>query len=321
MNNLLSVEHLKTTFRSRTRTVVAVEDISFHVKYGETLGLVGESGCGKSVTALSIMQLNNKSRSEQSGKIMFDGRNLLELNDEEMRKIRGSQISMIFQEPMTSLNPLFTIGNQMSEVIQLHLKKDKRQAREYSIDMLRKVNITRPEGIIDDYPHTLSGGMQQRVMIAMAFACNPKLLIADEPTTALDVTIQAQILRLMKQLQKDYKMALILITHDFGVVAEMADRVAVVYMGVVMEEADIFTIFDEPKHPYTIGLINSIPRAAVGKKRLVSIPGFLPSVYRQRTGCPFYERCSQAQDICCQKVPSLKQISVNQKVRCWMTDK
>ncbi|WP_018660766.1 ABC transporter ATP-binding protein [Heyndrickxia acidiproducens] len=323
MEKLLSVNQIKTEFKTEKGSVTSVDDVSFDLKEGETICLVGESGCGKSVTSLSIMQLLEKNGKVTEGTIEFNGRNLLDLSENEMRKIRGNTISMIFQEPMTSLNPVLTIGDQLSESIRLHMGYSKKQAKDYSIEMLKKVGIPRAEEIIDDYPHRLSGGMRQRVMIAMALSCKPKLLIADEPTTALDVTIQAQILKLMKQLRKESKTSIILITHDLGVVAEMADKVAVMYAGQVVEETDVFTLFDNPKHPYTLGLMKSIPHITnPDDMRLDSIPGSVPSLHNMPKGCRFYDRCPFAMDRCLEEQPKLKPIKDRQShsIRCFLYD-
>jgi len=318
MENLLTVRNLQTAFTTDGREVISVEDVSFSLKPGEVLGIVGESGCGKSVTSSSIMRLLGKKGRVRQGEILFEGTNLLELSDDQLRDIRGNQIAMIFQEPMTSLNPVFTIGYQMTEAIHLHLHLSKKEERDYAINMLNKVGIPRAEAIFDSYPHTLSGGMRQRVMIAIALSCNPKLLIADEPTTALDVTIQAQILDLMKKLCKASNMAVMLITHDLGVIAEMADRVIVMYAGQVMEEADVFTLFDHPKHPYTQGLMKSIPQIDVAEgERLVSIPGTVPTAYQMVQGCRFHTRCAFATEQCRQEVPALMDAGQNHWARCW----
>lgn len=321
MDYLLAVNQLQTAFSTDGREVVSVDDVSFRLKPGETLGIVGESGCGKSVTSSSIMRLLGKKGKIRRGQILFEGTDLTQLTEEQMREIRGNKISMIFQEPMTSLNPVFTIGYQMIEAIELHLKMNKKEAREYAVEMLKKVGIPRAEAIIDSYPHTLSGGMRQRVMIAMALSCKPKLLIADEPTTALDVTIQAQILDLMKKLSKASDMAVMLITHDLGVIAEMADRVIVMYAGQVVEEADVFTLFEEPKHPYTKGLMNSIPHVdAEEDARLVSIPGTVPSLYQMVQGCRFHSRCPQAVQRCQCEAPPLMQAGQDHYTRCWLAE-
>ncbi|MFS0781266.1 ABC transporter ATP-binding protein [Bacillus sp. 1P06AnD] len=320
MKNLLEVDHLQTVFQSRQSEVVSVDNVSFSLKPGETIGIVGESGCGKSVTSLSIMRLLGETGKIKKGDIRFNDESLTQVSEHRLRQIRGNDISMIFQEPMTSLNPVFTIGNQLMEGIRLHLKFSKKDAKEYAVDMLKKVGIPRAVSIMEEYPHALSGGMRQRVMIAMALACNPKLLIADEPTTALDVTIQAQILELMKELRKEYNTAIMLITHDLGVVAEMADKVIVMYAGQVVEEADVFTLFDDPKHPYTQGLIQSIPHLEYEKEtRLTSIPGMVPTLHNMPKGCRFQTRCPLATDVCRQE-PPLFSVSEGHASRCWLSE-
>lgn len=313
---ILSVKDLRTSFFTGAGEVKAVEGVSFNVYPGKTLGIVGESGCGKSVTSLSLMRLIPHPPGKIiGGEILYQGRDLLKLPMDEMRKIRGNEISMIFQEPMTSLNPVFTIGNQICEAIALHQKGlSRKEVRERAIEMLKLVGIPAPEKRIDDYPHQLSGGMRQRVMIAMSLSCNPKILIADEPTTALDVTIQAQILDLLKNLQEKVGMAIILITHDLGVVAEVADEVMVMYAGKVAEQATVKEIFGNPKHPYTRGLLNSIPTLSqdptgkIKKKRLEPIPGIVPSLLELPAGCRFQERCSYVTDECRTQEPDLRTI-------------
>lgn len=318
MDNIIQVSNLQTVFNTDDGQVVCVDDVSFGLKPGEIIGIVGESGCGKSVTSLSIIRLLGNKGKISKGEIFFEGTNLLELNEKQMREIRGNKISMIFQEPMTSLNPIFTIGDQITESICLHLKKSKQEALKLAVEMLEKVGLPRADKIINDYPHALSGGMRQRVMIAMALVCNPKLIIADEPTTALDVTIQAQILDLMRKLSKEFNTAIMLITHDLGVVAEMADKVLVMYAGQVVEEADVFTLFQNPEHPYTQGLMRSIPQVYTEKiERLESIPGTVPSVYQMFSGCRFNERCPLATERCKNEVPELIDSGSNHKVRCW----
>src|SRR5512132_1419568 len=295
MSHLLEVNNLQTHFPTRAGLVRAVNGVSFYLDSGELLGLVGESGCGKSITALSIMRLIAPPGKIVGGEITFDGKNLLKLSDAQMRQIRGDDIAMIFQDPMTSLNPVFTVGEQIAEALRLHRKLNRKAARDAAIEAMREVAIPDPARRADDYPHQLSGGMRQRVMIAMALACNPKLLIADEPTTALDVTIQAQILDLMRDLKKRVGAAIVLITHDLGVVAEVAERVVVMYAGKVVEEAPVRELFKEPLHPYTQGLLRSIPRidtAAIQKKRLEAIPGVVPSLLHLPQGCRFAPRCS-----------------------------
>ena len=315
--NVLTVENLVTSFNVSGREINAVDDCSFHVQKGKTLGIVGESGCGKSVTSLSIMRLIPSPPGKiKSGKILFDNKNLLELNEKDMRSIRGNKISMIFQEPMTSLNPVYTIGNQIAEVFQTHKKVSQKEAQNLSIEMLKQVRIPSPEKRIHDYPHQLSGGMRQRVMIAIALACKPALLIADEPTTALDVTIQAQILALMNNLQQDNGMSTVLITHDLGVVAETCDDVVVMYAGKIVEKASTKEIFTNPKHPYTIGLLNSIPRLGEKKNRLNTIPGIVPSLTKLPKGCRFQDRCTSATEECKISEPILNEIEKNKFVAC-----
>lgn len=318
MNDLLTVRNLYTAFRTAEREVTPVEDVSFSIKAGETLGIVGESGCGKSVTSASVMRLLGRTGRVRDGEILFEGTNLVNLSEEEMRRIRGNRISMIFQEPMTSLNPVFTIGYQMLEAIRLHLGLKSAEARQYAAEMLKKVGIPRAEAVLDSYPHTLSGGMRQRVMIAMALSCQPQLLIADEPTTALDVTIQAQILDLIKRLSRASRMSVMLITHDLGVIAEMADRVIVMYAGQVVEEADVFSLFANPQHPYTQGLLQSIPHIdSREEERLESIPGTVPSLYQGVAGCRFRERCAWGAEHCRQELPNLMTVEKGHQVRCW----
>ena len=316
---LLDVQNLKTRFTTDEGTFLAVDDVSFSVKKGQTLGIVGESGCGKSVTSLSVMRLIQKPGKIESGKVMFKGQNLLDLNDAKMRTIRGNEIAMIFQEPMTSLNPVYTIGDQIEEAILLHQKElDKKQARARAIEMLRLVGIPAPEKRFHEFPHQLSGGMRQRVMIAMAISCNPELLIADEPTTALDVTIQAQILDLMRKLQKEFNAGMILITHDLGVVAEMCQDVAVMYAGRVVEFGTVEDIFYRPKHPYTRGLLDSIPHFETGHKleQLRTIKGMVPSLLKLPEGCRFADRCPYAQDDCRRIYPTLENLRGVHKVAC-----
>lgn len=316
---LLEVQNLKTRFKTDDGTFLAVDDVSFSVKKGQTLGIVGESGCGKSVTSLSIMRLIQKPGHIESGKIVFKNKNLLELSDSKMREIRGNEIAMIFQEPMTSLNPVYTIGDQIEEAILLHQKElSKAQARERAINMLRIVGIPAPEKRFHEFPHQLSGGMRQRVMIAMAISCNPELLIADEPTTALDVTIQAQILDLMRKLQSDFNAGMILITHDLGVVAEMCQEVAVMYAGRIVEFGTVEDIFYRPKHPYTQGLLDSIPHFETGHKleQLRTIKGMVPSLYNLPKGCRFSDRCPYAKDNCHETYPTLENLRGIHKVAC-----
>ena len=316
---LLEVNDLKTYFKSDGQVIPAVDGVSFSVKQGETLGIVGESGSGKSVSSLTIMQLLTHTSAEVvGGSIYFEGKDLLAAPERDMRKIRGNDIAMIFQEPMTSLNPVHKIGKQIREVIELHLKLSKNEAKKRTIEMLKLVGIPRAEEIYNDYPHQLSGGMRQRVMIAMAMSCEPKLLIADEPTTALDVTIQAQILEIMRDLKEKKGTSILLITHDLGVVAEMCDRVVVMYAGKVIEEGTVADIFENPQHPYTIGLLQSTPKLGEKRKRLGSIPGTVPSPTNLPMGCKFAPRCSKAMDICQQKEPKLRLTSNESKTRCWL---
>ena len=321
MEPVLEVKNLKTSFRTEAGELIAVDDVSFSVSPGQTIGIVGESGCGKSVTSLSIMGLiPNPPGKIIGGEIFFKGKNLLKLSAGEMRKIRGNEISMIFQEPMTSLNPVFTIGNQIMESVVLHQKLSKAQAREKAIEMLKLVGIPAPEKRIDDYPHQLSGGMRQRVMIAMALSCNPSVLIADEPTTALDVTIQAQILELMKSLREKLNMAVVLITHDLGVVAETCNHVVVMYAGKVVEQGTAEDIFYRSTHPYTRGLLNSIPSHNVeGKRhdRLETIPGLVPNLLYLPKGCRFQDRCTKKIARCTEAEPPLTEVGQGHKAACY----
>jgi oligopeptide/dipeptide ABC transporter ATP-binding protein len=320
--HLLEVRGLKTVFRTEDGTVPAVDGVSLDITYGETLGVIGESGCGKSVTALSIMRLVPKPAGEIiSGDILFDGDDLLGKSEAMMRRIRGNAISMIFQEPMTSLNPVYTCGKQIAEAIELHQGLSQRDAMQKAVEMLRIVGIPLPERRIYEYPHQLSGGMRQRVMIAMALSCHPRLLIADEPTTALDVTIQAQILELMKKLKEVKKMSIMLITHDLGVIAEMADRVVVLYAGRVLERTDVISFFRQPLHPYSEGLLNSIPRLDTNQSRLHVIEGIVPNMQDIPAGCRFYPRCSYAADICQSEEPQLTEIKKDHAIACWKSDK
>ncbi|MFF2887240.1 ABC transporter ATP-binding protein [Paenibacillus sp. NPDC057967] len=320
MGELLRVEQLQIAFRNDQGETVSVEDVSFTIRHGETMAIVGESGCGKSVTSLAIMGLLGSSGSVARGSIRFLDKNLTAATEQQLRKLRGSQISMIFQEPMTSLNPVMTIGRQIEEAIRLHQGSSRKEARRLAIDMLRKVGIPRPEFIAKAYPHVLSGGMRQRVMIAIALICQPKLLIADEPTTALDVTIQAQIIELMKSLQAENDTAILLVTHDLGVVAAMADQVAVMYAGQIVERADVYTLFRSPRHPYTQGLLNSIPRLDTNDRgRAPAIPGHVPSLHEMPAGCRFHPRCPYADSRCREQQPELSLTSEDHHVRCWLT--
>jgi peptide/nickel transport system ATP-binding protein/oligopeptide transport system ATP-binding protein len=315
---VLEVRDLKTYFTTDDGVVKAVDGVSFDVAEGETLGIVGESGCGKSVTSLSILRLIASPPGKiVGGSIKFRGTNLLELDDAQMRKIRGNDISMIFQEPMTSLNPVYTCGDQIMEAVMLHQGVGKREARARAIEMLKLVGIPSPEQRVDEYPHQLSGGMRQRVMIAMALSCHPKVLIADEPTTALDVTIQAQILELLNRLQREMGMAIILITHDLGVVAETCDRVAVMYAGQVVEYADAEEIFAHPRMPYTAGLLGSIPKLGEEAERLRVIPGNVPNPAEFPAGCKFHPRCPVAIEICMKENPPLESVRPHHLARCW----
>lgn len=315
---LLSVKNLSTDFPVKKGVVHAVEDMSFEVDAGEILAIVGESGSGKSVTSLSIMGLLTEPGHVAGGEMVFEGKNLVTLSERDYRALRGNDMAMIFQEPMTSLNPVYRVGNQIVEAIRTHEKMSKKDAKKRAVDMLRKVGIPSPESRVHDYPHQMSGGMRQRVMIAMALACNPKLLIADEPTTALDVTIQAQILDLLRRLREETGMAVLLITHDLGVVSETADRVVVMYCGQVVEEAEVRTLFDHPMHPYTLGLLKSIPRLEDDdSKRLYMIKGAVPNPLEMPAGCHFSDRCDSSMPICRKKVPSLVDLG-GHKVRCFL---
>jgi oligopeptide/dipeptide ABC transporter, ATP-binding protein, C-terminal domain len=315
---LLSVSHLGTSFRTDNAMLRVVEDVSFDVRRGETLGIVGESGSGKSITCMSIMKLvQGQNVVYESGEICFEGVNTLSLPEKELLKIRGRDISYIFQEPMTALNPLYTIGDQMREALHLHSKLDKRQAFAKCVEYLQKVRVPNPQEVLQRYPFSLSGGMRQRVIIAMALITNPKLIIADEPTTALDVTIQAQILDLMKSVQSEFGCSYIFITHDLGVISEMADRVAVMYGGRICERATTDALFENPRHPYTRGLIASRPHGNTTEKRLTVIPGNVPSIDKKPTGCPFHPRCPDAMDCCSKGFPSEVTVGEGHTVSCW----
>jgi peptide/nickel transport system ATP-binding protein len=324
MTHLLEVKDLQTHFPTRNGLVRAVDGISFHLDAGELLGLVGESGCGKSITALSIMRLIASPGKIVGGEITFDGKNLLKLSDAEMRQIRGDDVAMIFQDPMTSLNPVFTVGEQIAEALRLHRKLSRKDARAAAIEAMQEVSIPDPSRRIDDYPHQLSGGMRQRVMIAMALACDPKLLIADEPTTALDVTIQAQILELLEELRRHRELAVLLITHDLGVVAEVADRVAVMYTGRIVEESSVEELFARPKHPYTEGLLRSVPKLTpehvLKKERLETIEGTVPSPTDLPPGCHFAPRCPHRMPRCTEEEIPLYDLEGGVKVRCVLFD-
>ncbi|MFW5995954.1 MAG: ABC transporter ATP-binding protein [Halanaerobiaceae bacterium] len=319
---LIEVKKLKTYFHTEKGIARAVDGVDFEIYPGETLGIVGESGCGKSVTSLSIMRLIPDPPGEiVGGEINFRGRDLTQLSDEEMRKIRGNDISMIFQEPMTSLNPVFSVGDQISEAIMLHKDVSRQEAMRKAVEMLDKVGISLPGQRVKEYPYQLSGGMRQRVMIAMALSCDPALLIADEPTTALDVTIQAQILDLINDLKDRYDMSIMMITHDLGVIAEISDRVAVMYAGKIVEYTDVNTLFDQPKHPYTWGLLQSIPHLEQEVERLEAIPGNVPGAFDFPPGCKYNTRCPLADEKCSDKEPPIKEIEDGHKVRCWYTDR
>ena len=318
MYKLLEVKNLRTYFYTDDGIAKAVDGVSFSLEKGETLGIVGESGCGKSVTALSIMRLlPGHTAKIESGEILFSGKDITRLNEKEMRRIRGNEISMIFQEPMTSLNPSYTCGNQITEAITAHLNISGKEAKDKAVNILRAAGISNPEKRLNEYPHQLSGGIRQRVMIAIALSCNPKILIADEPTTALDVTVQAQILDLMKKLQADAGMGLILITHDLGVIAEMSDNVVVMYASKVVEYGSAEEIFYNPKHPYTIALLESIPRLTTEKGRLPSIEGTVPSSLNYPAGCRFAARCKEADAGCGIEDPPASRISDGHYSFCW----
>lgn len=320
MSNLLEVSELKTVFDGDMGRTISIDGVSFTVKEGETLCIVGESGCGKSVTSLSIMGLLGRGGEVVEGKILFEGRNLLELSEKELDEIRGNKLTMIFQDALSSLNPVFTIGNQLTESIRAHLDCSRKEARQRAIGLLHKVGLSEPEKIMKKYPFTMSGGMRQRVMIAMALSCNPKLLIADEPTTALDVTIQAQIMHLLRELQKELSMSIILITHDIGLVAEMADRVLVMYAGQIVEEAKVADLFVRPAHPYTKALLQSVPSIYdEADRQLTSIAGTVPDNYQDITGCRFAGRCPYQREEC--TLPqSMHQVEPEHLSRCHLAE-
>lgn len=321
LSTLLEVKNLKTHFFRRKKVIPAVDGVDLKINKGETVALVGESGSGKSITSLSIMRLIPSPPGKiVDGEILLEGRDLVKVSEDEMCHIRGNDISMIFQEPMTSLNPVLTIGEQIVEVLIYHQKMSKKEATKKAIELLQLVGFSRAAEIIDDYPHRLSGGMRQRVMIAMAMSCNPKLLIADEPTTALDVTIQAQILDLMKEVSEKFDTSILIITHDLGVVSDVADRVLVMYCGQVVEEAAVEDLFDEPLHPYTIGLMDSIPPIDGDKDRLDSIVGNVPSPEHFPKGCRFAPRCPHAFERCLKEQPELKPTRDGRSVRCFLSD-
>lgn len=316
---ILDVQGLETQFKTSNGTIYAVNGVSFYLKEGETLGVVGESGCGKSVTVMSMLHLIPSPPGKvTAGKALFWGKDLLQMSEDEIRHIRGAQISMVFQDPMTSFNPVLTIGRQVAEPLEIHLGMSQKEATQRVIELLELVGIPRAKERINDYPHQFSGGMRQRVMIAMALACNPNVLIADEPTTALDVTIQAQIVDLVKRLRDEISMSIIWITHDLGIIAGLAQRVAVMYGGYIIEEAPVKELYAHPQHPYTIGLLGSLPRLdEVQRKRLESIDGLPPVLYEKPNYCPFAPRCKFAFDRCWSENPSLERIDTNHTVACW----
>lgn len=316
---LLDISDLKTSFKSDYGYLNAVSDFNLTVNPGETVGLVGESGCGKSVTSLSIMRLLPPS-AKVEGSIRLEGRELLDMRESEVRKLRGNEVSMIFQEPMTALNPILRVADQISEPLRMHKGLSKRAMYARVLELLAAVGIPRPAQIANEYPHQLSGGMRQRVMIAMAMACEPKLLIADEPTTALDVTVQAQILDLLRKLQQENNMALLLITHDLGVVAEMCERVVVMYAGKVIEEGNVKSLFKHPQHPYTQGLLHSIPKITGNIERLTPIPGNVPSLANMPTGCRFAPRCPHVMDVCRTEHPKRMTVAPDYHVNCWLAE-
>jgi oligopeptide transport system ATP-binding protein len=320
MAALLQVKNLKTQFFTQDGVVKAVDGVSFDLSEGGTLGIVGESGCGKSVTVLSVMRLIPQPPGKiVEGEVLFDGEDLLKVSDDQIRRVRGNKIAMVFQDPMTSLNPVLTINRQISEALELHLGMNKAAARKRTIELLETVGIPEAAQRVDDYPHQFSGGMRQRSMIAMALSCNPQLLIADEPTTALDVTIQAQIIELVKRLQRELGMAVIWITHDLGVVAGLCERVIVMYAGHIIEQARIKELYANPSHPYTLGLLGSIPRLdAVRKSKLTPIEGLPPDLIDAPPGCPFVPRCTYTQDICAQERPELRTVAPEHQIACWV---
>ncbi len=314
---LLAIADLKTHFFTQDGVARAVDGVSFDIQPGETVGLVGESGCGKSVTALSVLRLVDQPGRIVNGRIVFNGRSLRGLSNRAMRRVRGAEISMIFQEPMTSLNPVFTVGDQIMEAIRLHQRRNPQEAWELAVEMLGRVGIPNPEQRIREYPHQMSGGMKQRVMIAMALVCNPSLLIADEPTTALDVTIQAEILDLLKDLQRDFGMAILLITHNLGIVAGMAQRVVVMYAGKVVERAPVHALFTDAQHPYTLGLLDSVPKLDDTRERLATIEGQVPHPGAEIRGCRFADRCVFASARCREAEPPLEEVATGHRVACW----
>ncbi len=320
MAALLEIKDLRTQFHTREGLVYAVNGVSYELAEGETLGIVGESGCGKSVSVLSLMRLIPEPPGKiAGGQALFQGKDLLKMSGEEIRHVRGAQIAMVFQDPMTSLNPVLTIGRQLTEALELHLGMNQQQARERAVELLNMVNIPQSVGRLDDYPHQFSGGMRQRVMIAMALSCNPQLLIADEPTTALDVTIQAQIVELVKRLRDELGMAIIWITHDLGIIAGLAKRVIVMYAGFIIEEAPVKELYSDPRHPYTLGLLGSLPRVdETAHRRLVSIEGLPPDLLGLPQGCPFAPRCVYVIDRCWKENPPLEPVSPGHRKACWV---
>ncbi len=320
MEKLLEVENLSVSFRNQNKKVTVIEGLSFFLRKGETLGIVGESGSGKSVTSLAVMDLLPQNTAEVSGSILFEGTDLTKLSEKEMQQVRGNKIAMIFQEPMTSLNPVQSCGKQIMEPLFLHTKISKDEAKKKAVELLTLCGIPAPEQRFHEYPHQLSGGMRQRIMIAIALACRPKLLIADEPTTALDVTIQAQILELMKKLKEKIDMSIMMITHDLGIVAESCDRVVIMYAGQIMESGTVEEIFKNPLHPYTRGLMNAIPKMGQRVERLEAIDGMVPDAGEMPEGCRFHPRCKNACVRCKKELPSLRRIGEERYVRCFLYD-
>ncbi|RYI28737.1 ABC transporter ATP-binding protein [Bacillus infantis] len=314
---LLDIHDVSLELKKDGRYTKILDGISFQVNKGETVGIVGESGCGKSMTALSLMRLLPE-KAKLDGSIVLDGDDITKYKKKQMQKIRGDKMSMIFQDPLTSLNPLHTVGKQIDETLMLHTDLNKNQRKSRIIELLKEVGLPRADELIYEYPHQLSGGMRQRIMIAIAMACNPSMLICDEPTTALDVTVQAQILELMNKLKKSNDMGIIMITHDLGVVAEVCDRVVVMYAGKIVEQADVKELFGSPKHPYTKGLLESVPRLGVKKEKLGSIPGMVPSPDKMPQGCRFYDRCGMAMDVCRTNMPDIKDVGHNHQAACWL---
>ncbi|WP_366161169.1 ABC transporter ATP-binding protein [Bacillus infantis] len=314
---LLDIHDVSLELKKDGRYTKILDGISFQVNKGETVGIVGESGCGKSMTALSLMRLL-PDKAKLDGEIVLDGNDITKYKKKQMEKIRGDKMSMIFQDPLTSLNPLHTVGKQIDETLMLHTDLNKNQRKSRIIELLKEVGLPRADELIYEYPHQLSGGMRQRIMIAIAMACNPSMLICDEPTTALDVTVQAQILELMNKLKKSNDMGIIMITHDLGVVAEVCDRVVVMYAGKIVEQADVKELFGSPKHPYTKGLLDSVPRLGVKKEKLGSIPGLVPSPDKMPQGCRFYDRCGMAMEICRTNMPEIKDVGHNHQAACWL---